>query len=216
MVRIFLADDHVCIRQAMAGLLSEQADIAVSGDAGVGEEALAALKDTPCDLYLLSMSGSDRQGLDHLRHLHRAFPETPVLVLGMHSEEYFAVRCIRNGARGYLCKTSTADEVIAGIRRVAAGQMLLKASLTQELALTMLSKDERDQHARLSRREFVVFRHLIAGLAVTRIARELDISVKTVSTHKTRIQKKLRCDGVAGMVRYAQEHDLLEDAPGQS
>lgn len=151
-----------------------------------------------------------RSGIELLRLLHQDQPDLAILVLSAQSEQTHAVRCIRAGAQGYLCKTSSAAMVLDGIRRLAAGQMVLNPALTQELALTMLTENNDEPHRRLSDREYQVFGRLVAGFPVSRIARDLQVSVKTVSTHKTRIQHKLQCNGIADMVRYAQQHDLLE------
>lgn len=215
MIRVFLADAHAVFRQALARLLADEADIRVMGEAGVGEGTLTRIRQTPCNVCLLEPFEPVEHGMELLRLLRHECPDLPLLVLSGHSEQKEAIRCIGIGARGYLCKTSDAATVVAGIRQVAAGEMVLSPGTTRNFALTLLT-DNPDPYSRLSDREKHIFHLLVAGCPVSQVARELQVSVKTVSTHKSRIQQKLGCNGIATLVRFALQHELLDHPQGKS
>lgn len=214
MIRLILGDSHAVFREALTGLLSAQHDMRVVADAGSAESLLEQVARTTCDvcLFEFSMPGGGSPGL--VRALRRARPEAALLVLSWRSEESAAVRCIQAGASGYLCKTGGADAVVDAIRQVASGGVVVSAELAQDLALAMLTSDEREAHAHLSRRELQILRLLVSGATVSAIAGELALSVKTVSTYKTRVQRKLQCKNLVDLVQYAHEHDLRDTPAG--
>lgn len=214
MIRVFLADDHTIVRDGLRQILAGQPDVCVVGEAGDGPSTLEALERTSCDVLVLDMAMPGLGGTELIRALHAAHPDLAMLVLSMHAEEDYAVRAIRAGARGYLPKTGAGGQLLGAIRQVAAGGLYLKQELAQDLALHLLLDDEPEPHTRLSPRERTVFDQLIIGRTVGQIADDLNVSVKTVSTHKARILEKMELGSVAALVRYAVDNGLLP--PGTS
>jgi two-component system, NarL family, invasion response regulator UvrY len=214
MIRVLLADDHNIVRAGVKELLSDTDDIAVAGEAGNGHEVLARVREQEFDVAVLDMSMPGRSGVDLIRQVKAEKPRLKVLVLSMHSEEQYAVRALQAGASGYLTKESAADQLVAAIRRVAAGGAYVSPETAERLALGVNRAGDNPPHTRLSNREYEVFRMLVAGTSVTEIADALAVSVKTVSTHKTRIMQKMQLANAAELIRYALEHGLVDDARG--
>ncbi len=211
MIRVFLADDHTIVRDGLRQILAAETGMEVVGESWDGESTLDRLGRLECDVLVLDICMPQPNGVDLIRLLRQRHPALSVLVLSMHPERQYAVRCMRAGARGYLAKTIAAEQLVMGIRKVAAGEVFLNAELTQELALNMLTEEQKEPHTLLSRREMDVFMRLVRGLTVGQIADNLGVSVKTVSTHKARILQKMQMDSVAALVRYALEHGLLAE-----
>ena len=209
MIRVLLADDHQIVRDGLKRILGATADIAVAGEAGSGDEALALVRGNDYDLAVLDLSMPGLAGIDLVKRLKAEKPKLKLLVLSMHGEQQYAARALKAGAAGYLTKDSAAQQLVGAIRKVAAGGV----HISEAAAASLIEGSASDGplHARLSDREYEVFRLLAAGRSPTEIARRLHLSVKTVSTHKTRILEKLRLGGTAELVRYALEHRLLDD-----
>ena len=163
------------------------------------------------DLLLLDMSMPGRSGIELIKQIKEEKPRLPILILSMHKESEYAVRTIRAGAAGYLCKDSASLELLQAIRKVAAGGRFISSEAAGELAMGLILQDDRAPHTLLSDREFQIFRMLAGGEGITKIAQRLNLSVKTVSTYKTRIQQKMQLTGVTEMVRYCMQHGLLDD-----
>ena len=213
MIRVLLADDHTIVRAGLKELLSETGDIAVSGEANNGAEALARIREGDYDIAVLDMSMPGRSGIELIRQVKQEKPRLPILVLSMHSEEQYAVRALKAGASGYLTKESAADQLVAAIRRIAAGGAFVTPETAQRLALDVNAAGAAAPHTLLSDREFQVLRLIADGKSVSEIAKQLTLSVKTISTHKTRIMRKMRLANQAELIRYAIEHELLDDPP---
>ncbi len=213
MIRVLLADDHTIVRAGLKELLSETGDITVSGEANDGAEALARIRESDYDVAVLDMSMPGRSGIELIRQVKRERPRLPILVLSMHSEEQYAVRALKAGASGYLTKESAADQLVAAIRRIAAGGAFVTPETAQRLALDVSTAGAAAPHTLLSDREFQVLRLIADGKSVSEIAKQLTLSVKTISTHKTRIMRKMRLANQAELIRYAIEHELLDDPP---
>lgn len=214
MIRVLLADDHTIVRAGLKELLSETGDIAVSGEANNGAEALARIRAGDYDIAVLDMSMPGRSGVELIRQVKQERPHLPILVLSMHSEEQYAVRALKAGASGYLTKESAADQLVAAIRRIAAGGAFVTPETAQRLALDANGASAATPHTLLSDREFQVLRLIAGGKSVSEIARQLSLSVKTISTHKTRIMRKMRLANQAELIRYAIEHNLLDGSGG--
>lgn len=214
MIRVLLADDHTIVRAGLKELLSETGDITVSGEANNGAEALARIREGDYDIAVLDMSMPGRSGIELIRQVKQERPRLPILVLSMHSEEQYAVRALKAGASGYLTKESAADQLVAAIRRIAAGGAFVTPETAQRLALDISSPATGAPHTLLSDREFQVLRLIVSGKSVSEIARQLSLSVKTISTHKTRIMQKMRLSNQAELIRYAIEHKLLDESGG--
>jgi len=210
MIRVLLADDHAIVRAGLKEILADTGDIEVAGEAGNGQEVLARVSAQDFDVAVLDMSMPGRNGIELIKLVKLEKPKLRILVLSMHSEEQYAVRALKAGASGYLSKESAADQLVAAIRRIAGGGAYVTPETAERLALGAAPRAEAAAHTLLSDREFQVFRMIARGAAVGEIARELSLSVKTISTHKTRILEKMGLANQAELIRYALEHKLLD------
>jgi DNA-binding NarL/FixJ family response regulator len=215
MIRILIADDHAILRAGLRHLLSEYPDIVVADEASNGAEALAKARTGHWDVMVLDMSMPGKSGIELIKQLKQLAPKLPLLILSMHKEDVYAVRALKAGAAGYLCKDNAEDQLVPALRKVAAGGLYITAAVAEKLALGVLHGDKSDAppHTRLSDREYQIFQSIVAGESVTDIARKLNLSVKTVSTHKTHILEKMGCASVAEIVRYAIRHELSPGGP---
>ena len=204
MIRVLLADDHKIVRDGLKRILAATTDVQVSGEAAGGDEALALVKAQDFDVAMLDMSMPGLSGLDLIKRLRIEKPKLRILVLSMHGEHQYAARVLKAGAAGYLNKDSAAELLLSAIRKIAAGGMHIP-----EAAAAGLISADKPAHELLSDREFEVLRLLVEGLGPTDIAERLHLSVKTVSTHKTRILEKLNLGSTAELVRYALEQKLV-------
>lgn len=207
MIRVLVADDHAIVRDGLKRILAGQADFEVAGEAANGDEALALVRSRDYEVAVLDMSMPGLSGIDLIKRLKLEKPALRLLVLSMHGEQQYAARALKAGASGYLTKDSAAEQLVGALRTVAAGGVhVSNAALA---GLVDARSGDGPPHARLSDREFEVFKLLAAGSSPTEIARRLHLSVKTVSTHKTRVLEKLELGGTAELVRYALENKLL-------
>ena len=206
-IRVLLADDHTLVREGLRQLLGASADIRVEGEAANGDEALALVKANDYDLAVLDMSMPGLSGIELIKRLRLEKPRLRLLVLSMHGEAQYAARALKAGAAGYLTKDSASAQLVSAIRKVAAGGVHISEAAAALLVGSAAGGDV-PRHTRLSNREFEVFRLLVAGRGPTEIAEQLHLSVKTVSTHKTRILEKMSMDSTADLVRYAVEKGL--------
>lgn len=212
MIRVLIADDHTLMRDGLKQILAASGDVVVAGEACDGFQTLELVRNGEWDLLLLDMSMPGRSGIELIKQIKEEKPCLPILILSMHKENEYAVRTIRAGAAGYLCKDSASQQLLHAIRKVAAGGNFISTEAAGELAIGLILQDEHSPHALLSDREFQIFRMLAGGDGITHIAQRLNLSVKTVSTYKTRIQQKMRMTNVAEMIRYCMKHDLLDDS----
>ncbi len=209
MIRIVIADDHTIMREGLKRILEGVDDIRVTGEAVDGSGTLAKVREGGFEVLLLDLSMPGRNGIELIRQIRLAAPKLPVLVLTMYEEEQYAVRAIRAGALGYLTKESAGAQLVNAIRRVASGRPYISMEVAEQLALNMIAPESELPHTLLSNREFEVFTMLAAGNTVTEIAGQLHLSVKTISTHKTRILRKMKMRSLSEMVQYAVMHNLL-------
>jgi len=215
MIRVLVADDHTILREGLKQLLLAAGDLAVVGEARDGFEVLQQVRTLNCDVLLLDMSMPGKSGTDLIKQVKAEKPKLRILILSMHQERQYAVRAIRAGASGYLTKESAAPLLVAAIRKVAAGGAFISAEVAEELALSAMPNSEGPPHKALSDREYQVFRMLVAGTTVTDIAARLNLSDKTVSTHKARLMEKLNVGNQTELIHYALKHQLIDgsDAP---
>lgn len=204
MVRILLCDDHKIVRDGLKRILAATADLEVAAEASSGDEALALVKANDYDVAMVDMSMPGLSGLDLIKRLKIEKPALKLLVLSMHGEQQYAARALKAGASGYLNKDSAGEQLVLALRKVAAGGV----HITDAAAASLLQASGKPPHETLSDREFEVMRLLVEGLGPTDIGERLHLSVKTVSTHKTRILEKLGLGSTAELVRYAMEHKL--------
>jgi two-component system invasion response regulator UvrY len=209
-IRILIADDHAIFREGLKHILSECADVNVAAEAKNGQEVLEKIWHDKYDMVLLDISMPGMSGLEVLKQLKIEKPKLPVLVLSMHPEEQYAVRVLRAGASGYLTKESAPDELITAIRKISQGRKYITSSLAERLASEMEIDSEKPLHETLSDREYQVLRMIAAGKTITQIAENLSLSIKTVSTYRTRIMEKMNMKTTAELMHYAINHHLLD------
>lgn len=211
MIRVIIADDHTIVREGLKQLLLASGRFEIAGEARDGHEVLALIRETDCDVLLLDLSMPGKSGMDLIKQVKSERPRLRILVLSMHQEHQYAVRAIKAGASGYLTKDSASTQLVSAIEKVASGGAFISAEVAEQLALGAMPHAEGPPHASLSDREYQVFQMLVAGRAVSEIASELNLSVKTVSTHKARLMEKMGIENQADLVRYAVRHHLVDD-----
>jgi len=208
MTRVLIADDHALVRDGLKRILEGNDDLIVAGEAANGHDVLQSLDLIRFDVLLLDLSMPGRSGIELIRLVKERSPRLPVLVLTMHEEEQYAVRAIRAGASGYLTKDSAPAQLVSAIRKVAGGGLFINTAVAEQLALNIMPSAGELPHTLLSDREFQIFTLLVEGRSIGDIARQLCLSVKTVSTHKARVLQKMRLHSIADLTRYAIEHHL--------
>ncbi|TWC18452.1 MULTISPECIES: response regulator transcription factor [unclassified Pseudomonas] len=209
MIRLMITDDHAIMREGLKQLFALAPDVRVVAEAENGAMLLEQLRVTEIDLLLLDMSMPGICGDDLVARIRFHYPKLPILVLSMHNEVQIAQRAFRSGASGYLTKDRDPETLLAAIRRVAAGGRYIDAGLAEQMAFAASGLGPLSQHDGLTDRELQVMRQLAQGLSVSRIAAELAISHKTVSTHKARLMEKMGFTSTADIVRYAIKHGVL-------
>ncbi|MBI3095650.1 MAG: response regulator transcription factor [Rhodocyclales bacterium] len=209
MLRVAIVDDHAIVRAGFREMLADEVGIVVAFEAASGEEALALLQETGCDVLLLDLALPGQSGIDVLRslRLHQAKPR--VLVLTGFPEERYALAMIRNGADGYLCKECGRDELLRAVRAVAQGRRYLSPRMAELLADEVTGAGAAAPHQQLSERELQVFLRLARGQSVSQIGEALRLSVKTVSTYRSRLLEKLGVGSNAELAAYAVRNSLL-------
>ncbi len=225
MIRILIADDHAIVREGLKQIVQQTSDIFVAEEASNASETLEKVRklmvDSPgvidqphkLDLLLLDISMPGRSGLDVLIEIKRDFPQLPVLILSFHPEEQYALRMLKAGASGYVTKESASEELIQAIRKVANGGRYMSMPLAEKLVFGMVEDGQVKPHELLSNREFQVFRLIAAGKTVKEIGEELSLSVKTISTNRSRIIEKMGLNNNAEFTQYAIHHKLLDGMP---
>jgi two-component system invasion response regulator UvrY len=207
-MKILIADDHAIVRKGFQQIVVKRPGWEVAAEASNADELLAALRRDTFDVLVLDVSLGDRSGIELLTHARGEFPALPVLMLSMHPEEQYAIRCLRAGANGYIQKDSAPEELLEAIGRVAAGGKYITPALASRLADEMVHGND-VPHARLSSREFEVFRLIALGRTPTDIAEALHLSVKTVSTYRTRILEKTGFRTNTDIMAYAIRNSLV-------
>jgi two-component system invasion response regulator UvrY len=209
-IRVFIADDHAIVREGLKQILAESPDIIVAGEAENGLDAIKLFRRAKCHVMLLDISMADRSGIEVLKQLHKEHPDTAVLMLSMHREDQYAIRSLKAGAAGYLTKQSAPRELVTAIRQVAAGQKYVSAALAQELASQVAEDHEAALHDCLSDREYQTLTMIASGKTVSMIARELSLSVKTISEYRARLLVKMKLKNSAELTHYAIKNGLIE------
>jgi DNA-binding NarL/FixJ family response regulator len=207
--KIVVVDDHAIVREGLKTILAKAPDLEVVGEAGNAPDALVLLRKTPVQLLLLDIGLPGKTGVDLLKSVKVELPKLPVLVLSNYPEDQYALRVLKQGAAGYLTKESAPELLITAVRKVAAGGKYVSPGVAERLIEDMGVKESEIPHERLSDREFEVFKFIAAGKSLTDIADTLHLSIKTISTHRTRILEKTGFQSNADMTRYALERGLL-------
>ncbi len=209
MIRIAIVDDHQIVRSGFREMLSDELGFLIVFEAASGESATELVRENPCDVMLLDLSLPGKSGVDVLRYMRQRYPDMHVLVLSSFPEERYALVMMRNGADGYLCKDCDREDLIKAIRTVAMGRRYVSFRTAELLAEEMASGKSGSPHESLSERELQVFLRLAQGELVKDIAESLHLSVKTVSTYRTRTLEKLSVSSNAELASYAIRHGLI-------
>lgn len=210
MIRILIGDDHAIVRGGLKQIIATTADLLVAGEAAQGALVLATLRAGQYDLLLVDMTMPGLSGVDLIRRVKTEWPRLPVLVLSMLNEAQIASRALRAGAAGYVTKDCEPEILLAAIRKVAAGGRFIDPALVDAMVFEVGSPDA-PPHETLSDREFQVLQLLAGGSSLNEIGEKLNISAKTVSTHKMRLMQKLDLDNNAALMRYAMRHGLITE-----
>ncbi len=212
-LRILIVDDHEVVREGLVRILEAAGEGWQVTEASSGFQALELVRRQALDVVIADLSMPGMSGLDLIGRLRGEFPRLGILVLSMHAEEQYALRAFKSGANGYVTKDGAATELVHAVRKVAAGGAHVTSSLAERVVLQLNGTVSTPGHAHLSNRELDVLRRIVCGERMTDIAEALHLSVKTVSTHKKRIQDKLQLPTMAALIRYGMENGLLrEDA----
>jgi two-component system, NarL family, invasion response regulator UvrY len=209
MIKILLADDHPVVRRGLRQILAETPDLLASGEASTVEEVLTSVREQRWDVVVLDVSLHGGNGIELIGEIRRARPETRVLILTVHPEDQYAVRAIRAGAAGFLNKESAPEKLTDAIRKIASGGRYVSPALAETLASVLAGEAGDEPHQRLSDREFEILKLLASGKTVSEIAAQLSLSVKTVSTHRTRILRKMNMTTGAQLTHYAVRNGLV-------
>lgn len=209
MTRIVIADDHAVVRKGLRLILAGAEGIEIAGEASSADELLAFLRTGRADAVILDLMLGDRDGIEVLKHIRSEFAAMPVLMISMHAEEVFAIRALRAGANGYIQKSAAPETLVDAVRRIAARRTYMSPAIAEQLNSGLARGDSHAlAHERLSDREFEIFRLLGSGNSVSEIARTLNLSVKTVSTHRTHILAKTGLTTNAAIVEYVTLNNL--------
>lgn len=209
MIKVLIADDHSVVRRGIKQILSEESDIEVLGEASNSEEIFEHLYDHDWDLLILDLTMPGKSGLDSLIEIKQRKPGLKVLVLSMHPEEEIAIRALKTGASGYLNKDSVPGELLRAVRKVSEGGKYISTSLAESIYMSIEKDHHRSPHEDLSDREYQVLCLISSGQTLSQIAAELSLSVKTISTYRTRILEKMNLKTNVELTHYAIRHKLV-------
>ena len=208
-IRLLVADDHSVVRRGVRQIVEEYPDLRITSEASNGAEVIELVRGGSCDALILDLNMPGPSGLEVLRMVKSLSPQLPILVLSMHAQEQYAARLLKAGATGYLQKESAPEELVCAIRKICSGERYFRSDQAEEFIEQM---DQFDQapHESLSNREFEVLRRIASGKTVSQIAEALNLSVKTVSTYRTRLLDKMRMKTNAELTHYAIKNRLVE------
>jgi DNA-binding NarL/FixJ family response regulator len=209
-LKILVADDHPIVRQGLKQILASEPDVIAVGEAENAQKMLELARKQHWDVIVLDITMPGRSGLDVLKELRHERPKLPVLVLSAHPEDQYAVRVLRAGAAGYMTKEKAPEELIGAIKKVLRGGKYVSASLAEKLAFDLGIASDKPLHKTLSDREYEVMRMIASGKTATQIAKKLYLSVKTISTYRTRVLEKMRMKSNAELMRYAIQNRLID------
>ncbi|MFH1213441.1 MAG: response regulator transcription factor [Candidatus Neomarinimicrobiota bacterium] len=210
MINLLIVDDHPLIRQGLRQTFLDTGDIRVTAEANDGLEAIAKVEHNHFDAVILDISLPGRSGLDTLKQIKCLSPGLPVLILSIYPENQYAIRVLKAGADGYLTKESPPEELIRAIRKITNGGKHISATLAEKLAVRLEENNQTATHENLSDREFQTLLAIANGKTVKEIADDLNLSVKTISTYRTRILQKMRLKNNAEIICYAVRLGLVK------
>jgi len=209
-MKVLIADDHPVVRQGLRQMLAVESELTVVGEARNGQEVVDLSKRIAWDVAVLDYNMPGKSGLELIKELRQRYPGRAVLILSMYPEDRYAVRALRAGAAGYLTKESAPEELVSAIRKVAGGGRYVTPTLGEKLALELEDNRGKPLHETLSDREYQVMWMIASGKTVRQIAGELFLSPNTVSTHRTRILRKMNMNSNAELMHYAIAHHLID------
>lgn len=207
-IQIIIADDHPLFRRGLKNAFSETADIEVVGEAENGNQVLDTIRNSHPSLVMLDIAMPGKDALENIKQIKTEFPKLPVLILSVYPENQYAVRFIKAGADGFITKETELETLLQAVRKVAGGGKFASAEITEKLAFDFLETDK-PLHETLSDREYQVFLMIARGQSLTEIADSLSLSVKTISTHRSRILDKMNMKKNAELIHYAISLKLL-------
>lgn len=209
MIRVCIADDHPLMREGIKNVIQNEMDIDIVGESTNGNEVMDMLKDSSADILILDITMPGKSGLDLIKDVHSTYPHLPVLILSIHPADRFAIRSIKAGAMGYLCKSSISDKLIHAIRKIVVEKRKYISSEVAEQLAYQIDHGARPPHESLSDREFEIMCMIAGGKNVREIAEKLSISFHTVHTYRSRIKEKMNFSTNVEMAHYAIEHQLI-------
>ena len=210
MIRIVVADDHAVVREGLKSIVTSAEDMVVVGEAADGVHVMQQVRGIDFDMLVLDLSMPGRSGMELIKLVRSEKPKLRILVLSMHEELQYAVRAIKSGASGYLTKESAPTQLIQVLRKIASGGVFISSDVAEQLAMGTLHCNRTAVHERLTEREFEVFRLIAFGTSVTEIAGRLNLSAKTISTHKANLMQKMSLKNQSELIRYAIRHGVAE------
>ncbi len=208
-IRVLIADDHPIVRQGLKGILADEPDMAVVSEAGDSREVLALVDRNIYDIVVLDITMPGRGGLEVLKDIKERRPALPVLILSMHPEEHYGIRALKAGASGYLTKKSAPEKLVEALRKIVSGRKYISSELAEKLVYAADRNAKEISHETLSDREYQVMCMIASGKSVSEIARDLSLSVKTISSHRLRILKKMDLRSNAELTHYAVKSQLV-------
>jgi DNA-binding NarL/FixJ family response regulator len=210
LIRVLVVDDHPVVRKGLIQILLDEPDVEAAVEAESADELMRQVREKEWDVIVLDITLPDRSGLEALKDIKAVHPELPVLILSMHPEDQYALRVLKAGAAGYINKESAADVLISAVRKVVGGGKYVSPSMAEKLAAVVGSDYDVQPHERLSDREFQVLCMIANGKRLKEIGEELCLSVKTVSTYRTRVLDKMGMESNAELTYYAVKNGLIE------
>lgn len=210
MIKVLIADDHPIVRQGLKQILLEESDMAVTGEADNSREVLELVNKRDFDIIVLDITMPGRGGIDVLKELKLRRPNLPIFILSMYPEDRYALRALKAGASGYMTKESAPEELVKAIRQIVKGKTYISPALAEQLALSLRTETAKLPHETLSDREYQVMLMIASGKTPSEIAKELFLSIKTISTYRAHILEKMNLKNNAELIRYALENNLIE------
>ncbi|MEI7471907.1 MAG: response regulator transcription factor [Chitinophagaceae bacterium] len=209
MLRILIADDHTVVRKGLKQILVDEFKEIQVEEVTDAEQMINAVMDSKWDMVISDIHMPGRSGLDALKQIRHVYPNLPILILSLHSEDHYAIRVLKAGASGYLSKDSAADDLVTAVQRILSGKKYFSSDVVEKLIKTMGADESKLAYEYLSNREFDVMGHLASGKSVSEIAEMLSLSVATISTYRSRILAKTGLKSNSDLTRYAMENHLI-------
>lgn len=209
MIKVLIADDHAVVRQGLKQIIDNETDMKIAGEAASAHETLEKIRKQNWDVVILDITMPGKSGLDALKEIKLEKPKLPVLVLSMHPEDQYATRVLKAGASGYMTKESAPEELVQAVRKVVNGGKYISPALAEKLAFDLGAPSDKAPHELLSDREYQVLCLIAGGKTVNEIGQTLSLSVKTISTYRTRILEKMNLKNNAELIHYALQNKLV-------